>query len=271
MKSGFRGFVMGIVAAVLVYGAMISASATVGSKLVELDYNDIKVTLDGEAVNLVDANGTAVEPFAINGTTYLPVRAVSSALGLGVQWDGETNTVILSSKDRTEVPVEVQSGYNGERHLLSPGQVIDAGGYIVLDGVEFLYDGEKFIVTNNRDDYILPYWDVVGVKKDGTHEDLLTGMLYGIDTDKYQKDYEENGWAVEHTKTFVKPGERMESMKSSFDTSSFMLFDVDADVDKDGYYDIVFRIIPQKDGENFVFSTENPGSESDVYRIAANQ
>jgi hypothetical protein len=31
----------------------------------------------------------------VDGTTYLPVRAVASALGLAVEWDGETNTVRL--------------------------------------------------------------------------------------------------------------------------------------------------------------------------------
>ncbi|MBQ9997667.1 MAG: hypothetical protein IJP19_01465, partial [Clostridia bacterium] len=32
-----------------------------------------------------------------NGTTYLPVRAVASALGMDVDWDGNTSTVILSN------------------------------------------------------------------------------------------------------------------------------------------------------------------------------
>jgi len=40
-----------------------------------------------------DANGNYVEPFIIDGTTYLPVRGISNALNLGVGWDGENNTV----------------------------------------------------------------------------------------------------------------------------------------------------------------------------------
>ncbi len=98
MKKQLKGFVSGVLATVLVLGLIGTAVATVGRKTVEVDYNDIKVTMNGSAVNLVDANGAPVEPFAINGTTYLPVRAVSSALGLNVDWNNETKTVILSTE-----------------------------------------------------------------------------------------------------------------------------------------------------------------------------
>ena len=36
-----------------------------------------------------------MEPFASNGTTYLPVRAVAGALGENVHWDGAINTVYI--------------------------------------------------------------------------------------------------------------------------------------------------------------------------------
>ena len=38
-----------------------------------------------------------VEPFIIDGTTYLPVRALSNALGFDVGWDNATSTVSISS------------------------------------------------------------------------------------------------------------------------------------------------------------------------------
>lgn len=63
-----------------------------------LNYNDIKITLDGKNVIPVDGNGQPVEPFIISGTTYLPVRGVASVLGLQVDWDGNSNTVILNTK-----------------------------------------------------------------------------------------------------------------------------------------------------------------------------
>lgn len=97
MKIQWKSFASGVVATVLAVGLMGTAAATVGTKTVNIDYNNIKVTLDGKQVALVDANGSTVEPFAISGTTYLPVRAVSSALGLGVGWDSATSTVTLTT------------------------------------------------------------------------------------------------------------------------------------------------------------------------------
>ena len=105
MKGNFRSFVAGCVVTAALVGIVGTAAATVGRKTVEVDYNNIKVTMDGSPVALVDANGSAVEPFAINGTTYLPVRAVSNALGLSVNWNAATSTVELSSSGRQEQPV----------------------------------------------------------------------------------------------------------------------------------------------------------------------
>lgn len=96
MKNQVKGFISGVLVTLLLIGTIGTAAATVGKETTELEYNDIKVTMDGTPVNLVDANGNAVEPFIIGGTTYLPVRAVAGALGLEVDWDGTTKTVILT-------------------------------------------------------------------------------------------------------------------------------------------------------------------------------
>lgn len=71
--------------------------ATVGSRTAELWYNNIKIVLNGKEVVPTDANGNAIEPFTIDGTTYLPVRAISTALGLNVGWDAATSTVTLDN------------------------------------------------------------------------------------------------------------------------------------------------------------------------------
>ena len=102
MKRNFRSFISGCLATVVAVALIGTVSATIGRRTVEVDYNDIKVTLNGEQVELVNANGTPVEPFAINGTTYLPIRAIATALGLDVEWDGNTNTAILTNKNVIE-------------------------------------------------------------------------------------------------------------------------------------------------------------------------
>lgn len=97
MTHQWKGFISGFLCAVLAFSLFGTAAATVGRFSGVLDYKDIKVTLDGRLVDLVDADGNTVEPFAISGTTYLPVRAVSNALGLEVGWDAATSTVVLTT------------------------------------------------------------------------------------------------------------------------------------------------------------------------------
>lgn len=102
MRKQLFTYLSGVLTALLMVGLIGTAAATVGSKTATLDYNNISVTLDGQPVALVDANGNAVEPFAIAGTTYLPVRAVASALGLNVNWNSATSTVELATKDAAQ-------------------------------------------------------------------------------------------------------------------------------------------------------------------------
>lgn len=80
---------------------MISASANTGVMKKDVWYNDINITLNGKKITPRDANGTYVEPFIIDGVTYLPVRGIASALSLDVEWDENSNTVKLSTPNQT--------------------------------------------------------------------------------------------------------------------------------------------------------------------------
>ena len=73
------------------------AAASVVTTTLQVQYADIKIQVDGKQFTPRDVNGKVVEPFASDGTTYLPVRAVANALGVSVEWDGSTNTAILTS------------------------------------------------------------------------------------------------------------------------------------------------------------------------------
>lgn len=83
-------------ALVLVFALASTVSAVTNTIQANLTYRDIKITLNGAAVDSKDANGKSVEPFIMDGTTYLPVRAVAEALGLNVKWDSATSTVALT-------------------------------------------------------------------------------------------------------------------------------------------------------------------------------
>ncbi len=93
--------------------------------------SEVKVTLDGKALELKDANGNTVTPIIVNGVTYLPVRAVADALNVKVEWDGSTNTVYLGKKILW-LPTEIK--YNSEL----------VGGYVQT----FTYDTKGNVLTN---------------------------------------------------------------------------------------------------------------------------
>ncbi len=56
---------------------------------------DFKFTLDGKTWAPKDVDGSDMYPLVYEGRTYLPVRAIGEALGIKVDWDKDTRTVIL--------------------------------------------------------------------------------------------------------------------------------------------------------------------------------
>lgn len=64
----------------------------------------IKVTLNGKAVEMKSEDGQTVNAVVYNGTTYLPVRAISNALGMKVEWDQANRTVVLNASGTSNVP-----------------------------------------------------------------------------------------------------------------------------------------------------------------------
>ncbi len=93
MKERYQGILIGILITLIVIGTLSFASQN--SDYVQRFYRDIKIALNGLILEPKDANGKDVEPFVIDGTTYLPIRAVAEALDLKVNWNDQTNTVEL--------------------------------------------------------------------------------------------------------------------------------------------------------------------------------
>ena len=109
MKERLKGLLLGIIIGVMIATTSVIASNGTIQKI--LNYNNIKITMNGQEVKPTDANGNYVEPFIIDGTTYLPVRGIANALGLYVDWDSKTNTVKLSEtpfESKTEDMTEVE-------------------------------------------------------------------------------------------------------------------------------------------------------------------
>lgn len=92
-KSILRQLAALALCAALTGGTALAANTVY--RTITVQYSGIKLVVDGVEVTPQDANGTTVEPFIYNGTTYLPVRAVGEAIGKQVTWDGGSQTVYL--------------------------------------------------------------------------------------------------------------------------------------------------------------------------------
>lgn len=79
-------FLCGLVMGAILFGTAWSFAAT-GTKNVAVRYANIKIVVDGTLVK------TDLEPFLLDGRTYVPLRVAAEALGQEVGW--ENNTVII--------------------------------------------------------------------------------------------------------------------------------------------------------------------------------
>ncbi|MTI56614.1 DUF3221 domain-containing protein [Geosporobacter ferrireducens] len=120
--------------AVLICGIAVTVGfSTVGAATV---YNNVSATLrpdimvkyNNEAIALKDANNELITPIIINGSTYLPIRAIANLTGLSIGWDNESKTILIG--DIIEEKDEI--GVRGVVKNLVKGK----------DGVTFLVEGK---------------------------------------------------------------------------------------------------------------------------------
>jgi len=96
MRQRLQGMVFGFVLAALVMGGSFAVFATTRTETLTVTFRDIRLMVNNELVIPTDVRGNVVEPFMISGTTYLPIRAVSEALGMEVYWDSALSTVYIN-------------------------------------------------------------------------------------------------------------------------------------------------------------------------------
>lgn len=154
MKERTKGFLAGILVSVLILALIGTAFATVGTRTATLNYSDIKITLDGKALTPKDVNGNVVEPFIIDGTTYLPVRGISSSLGLGVAWNPNTHTVVLTSDGSDPVSQSSASQPSSQAVSTSDGKrvkIVEASDYMHDNYLHYCYVVENTSATTAFD------------------------------------------------------------------------------------------------------------------------
>lgn len=151
MKKQIQGYLAGVLSTVvLISGA---AYAKSGSQNIEVTYDNLKVYIDNTLSELTDANGTTVEPFVYNGTTYLPVRGVAQAMGAQVTYDGQSKSVYIWDKMvpgetflMDVCPPYASSGIS--EYYSSEGKTFEMDGKRRSNGITFSDRGERYALFN---------------------------------------------------------------------------------------------------------------------------
>lgn len=203
MKERTKGFITGFLVCVLLVGAAVPAAAAVYDKVVSIYYRDVKVRLDGDEIILKDAQGRRIEPFLMDGTTYLPLRGVSSALDLDVKWDGSTKTVDLFTE-------YAGKGLDWDSFYSLVANKVHTCKYVLSDGPEyqpfigeyntsFLQDGSVYVRHWDGD-----YQYVSGFRGEWYVEDGYLNIVYedpfydGNVRDIYKVKKNNGGFSVEY-------------------------------------------------------------------------
>ena len=144
MKKQIKSYIAGLLTSVLFIGVV--AYAKNGMENINVTYDNIKVYVDNVLTELKDANGTVVEPFVYNGTTYLPVRGTAQATGMQVTWDGASKSVYLwkdlmpnSAKFLDYCPPYQTRSY--QEYRSTNGESFNMSGKKYSDGFTLTYSG----------------------------------------------------------------------------------------------------------------------------------
>ena len=119
MKSKFKKSITALLSATtLVVGIALGGFVQANLNLTEISAHlnhGITIMFNGESQTLRDAHGTTLSPITFNGSTYVPIRAVSEIFGHAVEWEGDTQTIWLGARERQPISL-LSLPFTGTNH-----------------------------------------------------------------------------------------------------------------------------------------------------------
>ncbi|WP_373166322.1 copper amine oxidase N-terminal domain-containing protein [Agathobaculum sp. Marseille-P7918] len=130
----------------LICGLLLSSVAfAVSNRTITVSYGDITIYLNGEKKVATDVSGKVVEPLIYEGTTYVPVRAISEWFGKTVTWQGSTNSVLINDSAFSDTEVSTAEGViKNFFDLFGAGQYQEMKALCTGDAAGFDYSSGVF-------------------------------------------------------------------------------------------------------------------------------
>ena len=160
-KISIKSLLVLLLAIICVAGTLAATQVRINALLTP----DVKITYNGVVQTPRDGNGNVVYPVNYNGYTYLPIRGLAGILGIDIDWDQNSKTVLLGSAPAAPagqpgggvIPAGgSQIRVNGEsRYTLTPGQS-GIWSFRTSDNGDFdprlnLYDSSGKLIADDDD------------------------------------------------------------------------------------------------------------------------
>lgn len=187
-KFKYKGYVLGFIVGIIAM-ASTGAYAAVGDK-VEAVFSEFNFKVNGKVVTLDQS------PVVIDGSSYLPVKSISTALGYDVKYDADTRTINLSNTATLNPSNDTTVNNNKTYYSLVElsKKEIDKGN-VFGGSVKFIdntyknvirYKENTYAIKSNSDYYYdrtneLPYYSEDFLLSFLTNDDLKECKKYSID------------------------------------------------------------------------------------------
>lgn len=120
-SKGLKGFVLGIIITTMLMSTAVGEQIR---KTIDVIYNSVNITVNDEKVD--------VDNFLYEGTTYIPLRAISEMLGKEVGWNEITNTASINDKEIKDTLADIDRISEKNYYIIASEFDIDLSEYTYI-------------------------------------------------------------------------------------------------------------------------------------------
>ena len=158
MKKSYRSRLLAFVLVVALFAAAAvpAYAAVMTAKNIDV-YTGVRIMVNGRELHPADVKGKELETFIYQGTTYVPLRAVSEALGAEVTWGADDKMVYINTEGIGGRPEDRVAKYDA-----GSGPITYTCGPMELSSQYCTARLDGFTVVDSRIAFCDPYYvDIV--------------------------------------------------------------------------------------------------------------
>ena len=131
-----------------------TVTATKDDIIIIMQIDNVIISVNGKDIEL------DVPPQLVDNRTLVPVRAVAEGLQADVKWDGNTQTVIITKEEKSDIPINSDTAIIG--NISKPFDTV------------WLYDNKAYALEFNR----APEWEKLPIHEGVTRFCIVNGYIY---------------------------------------------------------------------------------------------